>query len=399
MIKNRITFIFLLVLSIIFKYNFGGFVPSFLFNTLLSLLIFSICYTLYVFVKFKFVQDIDKKVILKGEKLHLVISLSNEGFLIYPYVYVSFFDSHLLLNSDNYSQSLYISPFSKKEFVFDIECKYRGEYEIGIRDIFIEDFLGIMRLKYKIKETKKIVVYPKIEHLSRFDVFTSNISYSINISRSMFEDASNLKDLRDYSYGDSFKKIHWKLTARNSKLMVKNFHSTTDMNVNILLDLRNNGFSRENNIIIEDKLIEAAISVIHFYLSQSSAISFMYFNEELEIIKASDQNDFEFIYKTLSCLDFKQSIPLSDIVKLQCESSNLSTDLIIFTSIMDIELYNEIYNAQISNHNISLVYVSPKSLVHEKDDIVDDILDNLPEIGVTAYTINPDDDIKMILGG
>jgi len=399
MIKNRIAFIFLLVLSIIFKYNFGGFVPSFLFNTLLSLLIFSVGYTLYVYVRFKYVQDIDKRVIIKGESVKLVINLSNEDFLMYPYVFVSFFDSHLIFNSDNYSQSLYITPFSKKEFIFDMECKYRGEYEIGISDIFIEDFVGIIRLKYKISETKKIIVYPKIEHLSKFDILTSNNSYSKNTSQSMFEDASNLKDLRDYSYGDSFKKIHWKLTARNSKLMVKNFQSTTDMNVNILLDLRCNGFSRENNIIIEDKLIEAAISVIHYYLSKSSAVSFMYFNEELEVINASDQNDFEFIYKTLSCLDFKQHVPLAEIVKLQCENINLSTDLIVFTSILDIELYNEIYNAQMSNHHICLVYVSPKSLTHEKDGIVDDILDNLPEIGVKAYTINPDDDIKIILGG
>jgi uncharacterized protein (DUF58 family) len=399
MIKNRIAFVFLLILAIIFKYNFGGFVPSFLFNTLLSLFILSIGYTMYVFTRFKFVQNVDKKVIVKGETIKLVIKLSNEDILVYPYVYVSFFNPHLLFDSDNYSQSICISPFSKKEFVFDIECKYRGKYEIGINSIFIEDFLGIIRIKYKISETKKIIVYPRIEHLSSFDIFNSNMAYSRNLSGSMYEDASNLRDLRDYSYGDSFKRIHWKLTARNSKLMVKNFHSTTDMNVNILLDLRSCGLCRESGIIIEDKLIEAAISVIHFHLSRNCAVSFNYYDEALQTINASDQNDFDFIYKTLACLEFNQCIPLADIVRLQCEISNLSTDMIIFTSILDTELYNVIYNAQMAKHNICLVYVSPKFTAEDNGKIVEDILDNLPEIGVKVYTINPDDDIKTVLGG
>jgi uncharacterized protein (DUF58 family) len=397
--RNRITFIFLFIISIIFRYNFGGFVPAVLFNTLFSLLIISIGYTLYVFIRFKFVQDIDKRVIIKGESVKLIVKLSNEDILIFPYVYVSFFGSHSIFNANGFSQSFSITPFSKKEFIFDMECKYRGKYEVGISDIYIEDFLGLIRLKYKIPETKKIIVYPKIEHLIKFNMFTSNCSDSQSLSQSTAEDVNNIKDLRNYYYGDSLKKIHWKLTARNNKLMIKNYHSTSDANVNILLDLRRNSYSDEINIIIEDKLIETVVSVLHFYLLKNISVNYMYFNKELEILRASNQVEFEFIFKILSSVDFRQRVPLADIVKLHYESSNTSTDIIIFTSILDVDLYNEMYNAQMSNHTICLIYISPRSLVSERNEIVDDILDNLPEIGVKSYTINPNDDIKTILGG
>ncbi|MHB8064196.1 MAG: DUF58 domain-containing protein [Ruminiclostridium sp.] len=397
--RNRFTFIFLFIISIIFRYNFGGFVPSVLFNTLLSLLIISIAYTLYVYYRFKFVQDIDKRVIIKGESIKLIIKLSNEDLIIFPYVYVSFFGSHSIFNANGFSQSLSITPFSKKEFIFDMECKYRGQYEVGISNIYIEDFLGLFRLKYKIPETKKIIVYPKIEHLNNFDVFSLNCSDSQSLSQGITKDFNNIKDLRDYYYGDSFKKIHWKLTARNNKLMIKNFHSTTDANINILLDLRQNNYTEDINIIIEDKLIEAVVSVLHYYLFKSISVNYMYSGEKLEVLRASNQAEFELIYKTLASVDFNQKVSLADIIKLHYESSNTSTDIIIFTSILDVDLYNEMYNAQMSNHTICLIYISPKALVSDRNEIVDDILDNLPEIGVRAYTINPNDDIKIILGG
>lgn len=354
---------------------------------------------MYVYFRFKFIQNIDKRVIIKGESVKLIVKLYNEDFMIFPYVYVSFFGSQSIFNANGFSQSLSITPFSKKEFIFDMECKYRGQYEVGISDIYIEDFLGLIRLKYKIPETKKIIVYPKIELLNKFDVFTSTSSDSQNFSQGTAEDVNNIKDFRNYSYGDSFKKIHWKLTAKSNKLMIKNFQSTTDVNVNILLDLRHNSYTDEINIIIEDKLIEAVVSVLHFYLLKNISVNYMYFDRKLEVLKATNQIEFDFIYKTLSSIEFNQSVSLADIVKLHNESSNTSTDMIIFTSILDIELYNEMYNAQISNHTICLIYISPKALIPQRNEIVDDILDNLPEIGVRAYTINPDDDIKMILGG
>jgi len=397
--RNRITFIFLFIISIIFRYNFGGYVPSVLFNTLLSLLIISIGYTLYVYVRFKFVQDIDKRIVIKGESIKLIVKLCNEDFIIFPYVYVSFFGSHSMFSANSYSKSLSITPFSKKEFIFDMECKYRGQYEVGISDIYIEDFLGLIKLKYRIPETKKIIVYPKIEQLNQFNVFTSNNSESQSFSQSTVEDVNNIRDLRNYHYGDSLKKIHWKLTARNNKLMIKNFESTTDMHVNVLLDLRRNIYTDKINIIIEDKLIEVLVSVLHYYLSKGISVNYMYFNQKLEVLNASNQFEFEFIYKTLASIEFNQKVSLSDIVKLHYESSNKSTDMILFTSILDVDLYNEICNAQMSNHTICLIYISPRSLVSEKNDIEDDILDNLPEMGVRVYTINPNDDIKMILGG
>lgn len=397
--KNRIAFIFLLILAAVFRYNFGGFAPSFFFYLLLSLLIFSIGYTIYVYIRFKFVQEIDKRVITKGESVKLVVKLSNEDPIIYPYVYVSFFGSHTLFNAETYSQSLTITPFSKKEFAFDLECRYRGEYEVGISDIYIEDFLGLIRLNYQIRETKKIIVYPKIEQLAKFDVFTTNSFELQSSSQGSAEDVSDIKDMRLYQYGDSFRRIHWKLSARNNNWLIKNYQCTSDANVNILIDLRHTSYPGDVTIVLEDKIIEAAVAVFNYYLHKGISVNYMYFEDKIEILKASNRHEFEYIYKTLSTVSFNQKVPLADIVSLHYEGSSNTNDMILLTSILDVDLYNVIYKAQMSNHSICLIYVSPEKLVKEKFEVINDILDILPELGVRAYTVNPEDDIKIVLGG
>ena len=397
--KSRITFIFLFVLSIIFLYNFGGFVSFFFFNTLVALLIVSLVYTIFVFVRIKFLQEIDKRVIVKGENVRLVVKISNEDILVYPYVFATFFSSHSSFIGKNSSQSLSISPKSGKEFIFDMECILRGEYDVGLSEIYIEDFLGLIKLKYKIPEPKKIIVYPKIEHLPNFSILSSGSTDSQSAENGLQYNMNNIKDIREYIDGDSFRKIHWKLTARNDRLMIKNYEGTTEANVNILLDLRKNVYSDDENIIIEDKLIEAAIAVLYFYLSKGVSVNYVYFNEKLDVFKASNMMEFEQIYKTLSCVNFDQQVPMADILRLHSESCSNSSDMIVFTSILDIDLYNEMYKSQMANHTVTLIYVSQDSSGNVRPGIIEDIMENLPEIGIKAYSIHPDDDIKILLGG
>ncbi len=397
--KSRIAYVFLLIVSIIFLYNFGGFVSFFFFNTLVALFILSLVYTIFVFVRIKFIQEIDKRVIVKGETVRLVVKISNEDILVYPYVFATFFSSHSSFKGKNSSQSLSISPKSGKEFIFDMECKFRGEYEVGLSEIYIEDFLGLIKLKYKIPEPKKIIVYPRIEHLSNFSILSSGSSDSQSTENGIQDNMNNIRDIREYVAGDSYRKIHWKLTARNEKLMVKNYEGTTDANVNILLDLRKNFYNDEENIIIEDKLIEATIAVLYFYLSKGVSVNYVYFNKKLEVFKATNMMDFEQIYKLLSCVVFDHQVPMPDILRLHSESCSNSSDMIVFTSILDIDLYNEMYKSQMANHTVTLVYVSPDSTGKAKSGIIEDIMENLPELGIQAYSIHPDDDIKILLGG
>lgn len=388
----------LLAFSIVYIYNFGGFIPFLFLNTLISLFIVSAAYTVYVYLRFKFVQKVDKNVIIKGERVNFIIKLCNEDPIIFPFIHISFFGSEALLKNTSLSQDLALNPRSQVDLSFDFLCKYRGEYEIGIKNFYIEDFLGIIRLRYPLLGTKKIIVNPRIIVLDKFYISPTYLSDTQSNNEGALEDITSIKDIRDYNYGDSFKRIHWKLSAKKNELMVKNYQSSTADNISILLDFRKNQFDDEANSILEDKLIEAAIAILYYYLNKWIPVNFVYFNTKLEVLRASNNADFENFYKTLSSVKFSETPPVQDIMKLYCTNNTSSKDIIIFTCQLNLDLYNEIYNTKLLGNNICLIYITPQKFVSAQTEDIKQIIKSLVELGVITYVIDPDDDLKERLG-
>lgn len=56
-------------------------------------------------------------------------------------------------------------PGDKYRYETSFVCKYRGEYEIGIKAVEVYDFLGLFSLKCDVRETKKIIAAPRLVKL------------------------------------------------------------------------------------------------------------------------------------------------------------------------------------------------------------------------------------------
>lgn len=395
--KNRILYLLIFFMSLLFVYLYGGKIPYMLFYTVLILPVVSITYTMIILLRFKYCQEIDKNFIMKGDKVKFLFSVHNEDFFLYPYMKIKFCGENTIFAHQFQTKNLSLLPFKEKKYSFELECKYRGYYEIGIKSVELEDFLGIFRLNYKSFETKYITVYPKIIYLDRFQLKTNFISETQSVLDNRFEDMSTISDIRKYVSGDSFKKIHWKLTAKTNELMVKTFQSTTETNAIIILDLHRNRYSNEINTIIEDKLLEATVAITYYCLSNWIPIKFVYYNHAIVDIPAKTPLDFDDIYNILSKISFTEKIGVDAILDVYLKDSITKSNVIILTTNLNYELYNQIYNTKQSNFEVSLVYVSPTELTGVKNIEADGILANLPESGVDVYNINISDDVKYIL--
>jgi len=104
-----------------------------LFYTVLLLPFVSIA----IFVRFKYVQDIDKRSVVKGEEINYTLSIHNEDFFLYPYIKINFF------NNDTIFSNQFEPHFKKKTFSYKLCCKYRGDFFVGVKSIEFEDYLGI----------------------------------------------------------------------------------------------------------------------------------------------------------------------------------------------------------------------------------------------------------------
>lgn len=397
MFRNRVLYACFFLSALIFTYFYGGKVPYGFLYIVIFMPIISFLYTLVILIRFKYTQSIDKNFITKGDIVNFNLSIHNEDFFLYPYIKINFCGDDTIFKNQFQSKSLSLLPFKGKKYSFQLECNYRGNYEIGIKSVQFEDFFGLFSLTYKNMETKHITVYPKIVFLERFKLKTNYMSETKSVLNNRFEDMTTVSDIRKYAYGDSLKKIHWKLTAKTRNMMVKNFQSTTQTSSVIFLDLQKNPYSHEINTIIEDKVLESAISVIYYCLNSWIPLNLVYYKDEIIDTAASSPLDFDEIYKTLTTISFLEKVGLKDLLKVHLMNNINNSNVVLCTSNLSYELYDEIYNANYSGYDISIIYVSPSELSGGSDSDADTILSNLTEIGVDVYKLNISDDIKHVL--
>lgn len=395
--RNRLFYAFLLFLSLSFVYFYGGRVPYMLFHITLLLPVVSLIYTLIVYLRFKFTQDVDKRFLIKGDRVNFIFSVNNEDIFLYPFISVTLCGAERLFNEQLRIKSFSIKPFGKKSFSFGLTLRYRGSYEIGIKSIDFEDFLGIFRFKYTLRDTKLITVYPRIIELDYFNLKTDYMSEIHANLRSKSEDMSSVEDIRKYAFGDSLRKIHWKLTAKTGRLLVKKYQSTSETSAVLFLDLMSNPYSHETNTIIEDKVVEAAVSVLHYCTRNWIPVRLVYYNDGLKEVEARNPLMFEELYGVLAEIKFNQSIVLEDLLDVYLKEYASKTNVILFTSNISYSLYNVIYEAKVAGFEISLVYISPREASGEEIADEDNILSSLPEIGVSTFKLNINDDIKGLL--
>lgn len=395
--QSRILYLCLFSMALIFAYFNGGKIPFMLLYTIILLPVVSLIYTFVIYHRFKFRQELDRKFVVKGDKVNFIFSINNEDFFIYPYIRVTFHGAKTIFENQIQIRNFTLQPYSGNSHSFELQCNYRGNYEIGINSVEIEDLFGLFKFKYNVFEPKFVTVYPRIVYLERFPLKTDFISESHSILNNRNEDMTTISDVRKYAYGDSLKRIHWKLTAKTQDFMVKKFQSTSDVNTLMLLDLHKNPYSSGENIIIEDKVIESIVAVLYYCLYNWIPINLVFFSGKMVNIKAKNNLLFNEIFEMMAKVKFNESVPIKDLLEIYVNNTLTKTNILIFTSNLDYELYNQIYKSSNSGFDVSIIYTSPEKITGCKNTDVESILSFLPEIGVNSYRINIDDDIKEIL--
>jgi len=103
----------------------------------------------------------------------------------------------------------------------------QGRLFRGVKSIEFEDYLGIVKFVHEPISIKEITVYPRLIKLDSLKLKTDYLSESHALSNSRFENTLTFSDVRKYTYGDSMKKIHWKLSSKMNELLVKNFEGSS----------------------------------------------------------------------------------------------------------------------------------------------------------------------------
>jgi len=125
--------------------------------------------------------------------------------------------------------------YSAAVFTHQLHCSTRGYYTLGPLSITSGDIFGLHRRTSAQTETDHLLIYPRIYTLTELGIPSLSHLGDAKSDLRIFDDPSRLTGVREYSPGDSPRRIHWKASARRRTLQVKLYEYTTDVKVAVFL--------------------------------------------------------------------------------------------------------------------------------------------------------------------
>lgn len=133
----------------------------------------------------------------------------------------------------------WVFPFQKIEWAFTLEARGRGVHHMDTLYLESGDGFGLSVISRKIPLAypKQITVYP-----ARIPVDTAPLLHQSTTEargkQGYQEDITLLKNSRAYQYGDSFRRINWRLLARQQELMVNEYEVLSPQCMGFYIDLQ-----------------------------------------------------------------------------------------------------------------------------------------------------------------
>ena len=305
MFKPRIFYLIFLIVCTVMLFSYKSKITSVLFLFAVILPLISL---LLGFISARLLKAKMEYRVLYAEKYEnftATIKLTNRSILpIAPAGIIG----HFPLKSSNlfeYQNILMtISPFSTININFNTPIKLRGVYECGVEKIEIYDFLKIFKFTKKINKFEKIVILPRKHIINPIrDISTSeNETESTN---SFSFDKNSFTNIKEYFPGDSVKHIHWKMSAKQDKLMVKQFEKSVGGTSIIIADLNEYSPFDEENAEISDCIIETIVALNMMLINErQSCVNLWYspITQSCEQRLVKNNEDFSHFYNTMSLM-------------------------------------------------------------------------------------------------
>lgn len=153
---------------------------------------------------------------------------------------------------------------------YRVSCQSRGVYTVGPARHVVSDPLGLAEVTTHSGPADRLVVYPRVEHLSGFPLGRGH-DPAMNTSRPerAQRGGEDFYTLREYQRGDDLRRVHWPSSAKTDQLMIRQLETPWQSRALVLLDVRREVYESER--AFETAVSGAASVVTHLVASGFAA--------------------------------------------------------------------------------------------------------------------------------
>lgn len=237
--KNRVGYVFLVILSAILLYTFGT--PFLLllfffwigFAIVLGILIRRDARHMHLRIKLKTGEQAGRKSMMK-------LTVETKGMLLASRaVHVELKCHNRMFDSDEVKHLLLSLEDKNNEYEVPFSAEQCGEITVRCQGAYVYDLLGLFRVPITTFGAMATVVYPKRVQMQ---VEMSQDTYGRpreegQIQNRRGNDPSEMFDIREYTPGDDMRSIHWKLSSKVDTLFMRESSDPSHYSLVVLLDL------------------------------------------------------------------------------------------------------------------------------------------------------------------
>lgn len=236
----------------------------------------------------------------KGSKIPIKIIIDNRTPFPVPNCDITVrYCSEITSQAETFKIHTPVFPNNSQELTFGLSYSHYGTVSLKITKVKIFDMLRVIKLRVSTRHSltnATVTVFPDLipieNSISDYSELGLEADGYSKVKKG--DDPSEVFDIREYNEGDKISRIHWKLTAKQDEMMVKDYSLPIMNGILIALDsVLPNGTPSDPDCY--DSMIDAA-SALSFHLAENDVThSVMWGSNEADgytCDKVSDIDDY-----------------------------------------------------------------------------------------------------------
>lgn len=266
-------------------------------------------------------------------------------------------------------------------FTVQFSCARKGIYALNSFQVKTGDPFGLFQLSKTLAAEKEIRVYPQVKPLSVMFPQARRHFGSLRAVGSQLENYSQYSDLREWRKGDSRKKIHWKQSARQDRLLVKNYEQKGDVKINILLDMAAKSYDHKRREALEDLAVDAAAALLAQNLKYSIPVEVFSQSLSSGSLAGQQPRDYWAIMDLIITVASSSKTAFDQFVKNCSYHLSAGSTLYLITPFVDHLVASGFVQLHYEGFQLFLLYLADEDPPAESVELIE----KLREAGVRVY--------------
>lgn len=311
-----------------------------------------------------------------GDTINFDITIANEKALPLPWVHVEeelpmelaamagTIDTSAKAGRNSLSTTMSLGWYHRRSRRYPMRCLTRGVFSFGPTLIQSGDLFGFFRNETHEDTTDRLVVYPPLVPLEQLGIPSRDPFGDLRVRRHLFEDPVRVSATRDYTPGDPLRRIHWKSSARLSRLQTRTFDRTTSIDMVLFLDTRTMQIAHLGRVhqLLEMAVITAA-SMANYASSNGYRVGLlanepMHNDDRLIRLPPSQHPDqLQHVLELLAHIRGFPFLPIPQLLDREARSLSWDATLVVITAVADEPLLASIHRYRRAGRRVALIVI------------------------------------------